>query len=142
MKNRVTGLGGVFFQSNDPAASRSWYKKHLGITVDDNYGASFVWKTHENPEKSASTVWSPFKKGSNYFEPSQKEIMINFRVENLEELLKELQNEGIEQVGEMQVFDYGKFAWIMDPDGIKIELWEPAEESYEGPAGDNVHKTS
>lgn len=119
---RVIGIGGIFFRTKDPANIQSWYSKHLGIKTN-NYGATFAWKK-ENGEW-AYTVWGTFKEETKYFDPSEKEFMLNYRVENLEELLKVLKEEGVTVVGEMQVYDYGKFGWIMDPEGNKIELWEP-----------------
>lgn len=130
---RVTGLGGVFFKSKDVKASQAWYEKHLGIASGE-YGGMFIWREYDNPEKQASTAWGPFKDDTTYFEPSKKDFMFNYRVENLEELLKVLKEEGVEVVGEMQVFDYGKFGWIMDPEGNKIELWEPIDAKLEGTA--------
>src|ERR1700733_9262369 len=124
LPKRVTNLGGIFFKCNDPAAIREWYAAHLGLSADQ-YGTMFEWRHADEPSKKGSTVWSTFAKDTKYFEPSGKEFMINFRVENLEWLLGELKKEGIEQLGEMQVYDYGKFAHIMDPEGNKIELWEP-----------------
>lgn len=124
MKQRVTGLGGIFFRCDDPKAQREWYAKHLGVPATE-YGATFEWREKDKPEEIGQTVWNPFKKETKYFEPSTKEFMINYRVENLEALLAELQKEGVQIVGEMQVYDYGKFAHIMDPEGNKIELWEP-----------------
>ncbi len=123
MPKRVTNLGGIFFKCDNPAAVRSWYATHLGLDTND-YGATFEWRDAAEPDKKGSTVWSPFAKETKYFEPSGKDFMINFRVENLEWLLTELKKEGIEPLGEMQVFDYGKFAHIVDPEGNKIELWE------------------
>lgn len=125
---RVTGLGGVFFKTSDPKKIKEWYGKHLGLPVDE-YGASFKWIDPENKgaKEPALTAWSPFKDDTSYFNPSQKQFMFNYRVENLVELLKVLKEEGVEIVGEMQEFSYGKFGWIMDPDGNKIELWEPME---------------
>jgi predicted enzyme related to lactoylglutathione lyase len=127
---RVTSLGGIFFKCQDPKKIREWYHDHLGFKTDD-YGCNFEWRHADNPNKKGTTVWSPFKETTDYFKPSEKEFMINFRVENLEELLKILKEEGIEQIGEMQVYDYGKFAHIMDPEGNKIELWEAYDEEYE-----------
>ena len=127
MPKRVTNIGGIFFKSNDPAAMRSWYATHLGL-INDPYGTNFEWRHLDEPDKKGSTVWSPFAKDTKYFEPSGKEFMINFRVENLEWLLGELKKEGIEQIGEMQDSDFGKFAHIMDPEGNKVELWEPKDE--------------
>jgi len=123
MKKRVTGIGGVFFKCADPKAQKEWYNKHLGLDAGD-YGAVFEWRESENPEKQGQTAWNTFKAETKYFEPSTKDYMINYRVENLVELLEELKKEGVTQVGELQVYDYGKFAHIMDPEGNKIELWE------------------
>ena len=131
MNKRVTGLGGIFFKSEDPVKLKEWYGKHLGLPVDD-YGASFRWIDLEDKNAStpALTSWSPFKKDSAYFVPSEKPFMFNYRVENLVELLKVLRSEGVETVGEMQEFPYGKFGWIMDPEGNKIELWEPNDAGF------------
>jgi predicted enzyme related to lactoylglutathione lyase len=126
---RVTGLGGVFFKTKDPKKIKEWYGKHLGLPVNE-YGCSFEWIDLNNREAKvpASTAWSPFKEDSNYFQPSEKPFMFNYRVENLVELLKVLKEEGVQVVGEMEDTPYGKFGWIMDPEGSKIELWEPKDE--------------
>lgn len=124
MEKRVTGIGGIFFKTEDPDGIRKWYREHLGLDTNQ-WGCSFEWKDKEG--KDASTQWSPFPKDTNYFKPSQKEFMMNFRVENLEKLLEILSSEGVQVVGEMQIYDYGKFGWIMDPEGNKIELWEPVD---------------
>lgn len=131
MKKRVTGVGGIFFKTQDPKKLKEWYGKHLGLPVDD-YGASFKWIDPENPraKEPATTAWSPFKSDTTYFEPSEKPYMFNYRVENLVELLKVLKEEGVQIVGEMQEFSYGKFGWIMDPEGNKIELWEPTDDGF------------
>lgn len=126
-KKKVTGLGGIFFKSDNPANLREWYNKHLGINAG-NYGAMFEWLHTDAPERKGTTVWNPFKKESDYFAPSDKQFMFNFMVEDLEWLLGELKKEGIEMIGEMQVYEYGKFAHLIDPEGNKIELWEPAKE--------------
>ncbi len=126
MKKRVTGLGGFFFKTKDPDKIKAWYAKHLGLNTD-SYGCTFWWKDNEG--KDCSTQWSPMKADTTYFKPSSSPFMMNFRVENLEELLKVLAQEGITVVGEMETYDYGKFGWILDPDGNKIELWEPLDES-------------
>ena len=125
---RVTGIGGIFFKCDDTASQKSWYEKHLGMQMNDWGGAIFRWRDAEHPEKEGSTSWSTFKKDTSYLDPSTKSFMINYRVENLEELLKVLKEEGVEIVGEMQVYEYGKFGRIMDPEGNKIELWEPVDE--------------
>src|SRR5687768_16097989 len=124
---RVTGLGGIFFKARDKEKMKNWYREHLGIDAGQ-YGFSFQWRQMDNPEVPGTTVWSIFKDSTKYLDPSGSSFMINYRVENLRELLEQLKKEGIEQVGEMQEEDYGKFAWIMDPEGNKIELWEPVDE--------------
>lgn len=121
---RVIGLGGFFFKANEPEKLKEWYTRHLGINTDQ-YGATFQWGKEDGTK--GVTVWSIFKSDSKYYDPSQKPYMLNYRVENLEELLKVLKEEGVTIVGNMEVFEYGKFGWIMDPDGNKIELWEPVD---------------
>ncbi len=140
---RVTGIGGLFFKSKDPEKTKEWYSKHLGIR-SGKYGGTFEWRHAEDAEKKGFTAWSPFNKDTDYFAPSDKEFMFNYRVDDLEKLLKVLKEEGVEVVGEMEVYDYGKFGWIMDPDGQKIELWEPVDEVYENMADDenNTNKSS
>lgn len=128
---RVTGLGGVFFKTKDPRKTKEWYDKHLGMKMDD-YGFAFKWIDPDQPDARvhASTAWSPFKEDSKYFSPSEKSYMFNYRVENLVELLKVLKEEGVQIVGEMEEHSYGKFGWIMDEDGNKIELWEPKDDGF------------
>ena len=125
MKKRVTGIGGLFFKTNDPDATREWYKTHLGFDTNQ-WGSTLWWKDMEG--KECSTQWSPFPKDTKYFEPSEKPYMFNYRVENLEELLQVLKEEGVTVIGEMETYDYGKFGWILDNDGNKIELWEPVDD--------------
>ena len=127
MKKRVTGLGGFFFKTKNPDKIKKWYGKHLGLPVDD-YGCTFWWKDKQG--KDCSTQWSPFKEDTKYFSPSEKQFMMNFRVENLEELLVTLKKEGVTIVGEIEKYDYGKFGWILDPEGNKIELWEPVDSAF------------
>lgn len=127
MKKRVTGLGGIFFKSKDPDAAKNCYKKHLGLETD-NYGCSFWWKDAEG--KDCLTQWSPMNEDTEYFEPSKKQFMMNFRVENLEELLEQLKKEGVQVMEKVESFDYGKFGWVIDPDGNKIELWEPNDAAF------------
>ena len=127
MKNRVTGIGGIFFKSEDPSAAKEWYNKHLGLNTDQ-WGCTFWWKDKEGND--CSTQWSPMSENTEHFKPSKKQFMMNFRVENLEELLAALKNEGVEVVGEMQVAEEGKFGWILDPEGNKIELWEPNDQAF------------
>ena len=127
MKKRVTGIGGVFFKTKDPAAVKDWYNKHLGLNTDQ-WGCTFWWKDKDGNE--CSTQWSPFKEDTEYFKPSEKEFMMNYRVENLEELLETLKAEGVQVMEEMQIVEEGKFGWIMDCDGNKIELWEPNDKAF------------
>jgi len=124
---RVTGIGGLFFKAQDPAGLRDWYKKHLGLNTDQ-YGCTFWWK--DKYGNDATTQWSPFSGDTTYFEPSEKQYMQNFRVHNLDNLLASLKEEGVTIVGEPQVFEYGKFGWILDPEGNKIELWEPNDSAF------------
>ena len=125
--NRVTGLGGVFFKSQDPARMRTWYAKHLGIDSGE-YGTTFDWIDPNSPGKKCQTAWNLFPADTKYFNPGKKEFMLNYRVENLKALMDLLRSEGVQVVGDLQEFEYGKFGWIMDPEGNKIELWEPVDE--------------
>lgn len=127
MKKRVTGIGGIFFKTNNPKAAKDWYQKHLSFKTDE-YGCTFWWKDKNGED--CTTQWSPFAKKTTYFEPSKKDFMFNYRVENLVELLAQLKKEGVTIVGEMQEFDYGKFGWILDNEGNKIELWEPIDQAF------------
>jgi len=126
-EERVTGVGGFFFKSENPQELKTWYKKHLGLSTDD-YGCTFWWKDKKGND--ASTQWSPFAADTDYFNPSQKQFMQNFRVANLDSLLAKLTTEGITILGEPEAYDYGKFAWILDPEGNKIELWEPIDKAF------------
>lgn len=123
---RVTGLGGIFFKCKDPQSVKQWYHDHLGLDTDQ-YGASFSWTDNYKPEIPGFTQWSPFKDSTDYFQPSSKEFMINYRVENLEWLIEQLKSEGVTICDEMATYEYGKFVHILDPEGNKIELWEPNE---------------
>jgi predicted enzyme related to lactoylglutathione lyase len=125
---RVTGIGGIFFKCENPKQLLEWYNKHLGIKQEGESGI-FEWKEIDKPDSIAQTVFGVFPKDTSYFKPGEKQFMFNYRVENLEELLKQLKEEGIEQVGEIEEYSYGKFGWIMDPEGNKIELWEPNDAS-------------
>jgi predicted enzyme related to lactoylglutathione lyase len=124
---RVTGLGGVFFKCKDPAKMAEWYGKHLGIESEMD-AVVFKWRDPDAPDKFCHTVWGPLPDKTKYFDPSKKPFMFNYRVENLRGLLDLLRQEGVEIVGEVEEYEYGKFGWIMDPEGNKIELWEPVDE--------------
>jgi predicted enzyme related to lactoylglutathione lyase len=121
---RVTGIGGIFFKCKDPKQMREWYKTHLGIQSEE-WGAIFPWREQEDATKEGYTVWSPFSEKSGYFAPSNKDFMINYRVENLDALVIELKKEGVTFVDEVEDSDFGKFVHILDPENNKIELWEP-----------------
>ncbi|AWI24910.1 hydroxyacid dehydrogenase [Flavobacterium pallidum] len=125
---RVTGIGGIFFKSKDPKALVAWYGKHLGLKTDA-YGSSFWWKDAQGND--CMTQWSPFKDDTTYFEPSEQSFMQNFRVDHLDLLLEALKASGVTVVGEVQRFDYGDFGWILDPEGNKIELWEPKDSAFQ-----------
>lgn len=124
---KVTGIGGIFFKCADPAKMKDWYATHLGFPVTD-YGTMFKGRDIDNPEKTHYTVWSPFSQNTKYFEPSERDFMINYRVENIEALVEELKSAGVTIVDEVATYDYGKFVHILDPEGNKIELFEPAAE--------------
>jgi len=122
---RVVGIGGVFFKAKDPEKLRAWYQQHLGFDVDTYGGVVFGCPDDEEQRKSAQTAWSLFPSDTKYFEPSSAPFMINYRVENLASLLEQLRNEGVEVDERAEEHEYGKFGWIMDPEGNRIELWEP-----------------
>jgi len=124
---RVTGIGGVFFKCKDPQKTKDWYRLHLGIESGD-YGGMFEWRQKDNPEEPGTTAWNPFPESTGYFDPGKQDFMFNYRVDDLEALLVELEKEGVKIVGKMEAFDYGKFAWIVDLDGNKVELWEPVDQ--------------
>ena len=121
---KVTGIGGIFFFSDNPKETRDWYAKNLGFDTND-WGSTFESRNTAKPEEIESLQWSPFKRGDEYFSASKKDFMINYRVQNIEGLVKKLRENGVTIVDEILTYDYGKFLHIMDSDGNKIELWEP-----------------
>lgn len=123
---RVTGIGGIFFKCDSPKVVKEWYGKNLGLSLDA-YGATFFSLDINNPERVARLQWSPFKSTTKYFEPSQRDFMINYRVNALEALIKKFKESGVTIVDTMETYDYGKFIHIMDPFGNKIQLWEPVD---------------
>ena len=120
---KVTGIGGIFFKCKDPKAINEWYKTHLGFNTSP-YGTSFEWREIDDSTKKGVTQWNPFAENTKYFEPSTKDFMINYRVENLEALVEELKKENVTIVDKIESYDYGKFVHILDQEGNKIELWE------------------
>lgn len=127
---KVTGIGGIFFKCKNPDKMKEWYKKHLGLDTD-KWGTNFEWRQGSDSTKKGFTQWSPSSENTSHFEPSQKEFMINYRVENLEWLIEELKKQGVTIVDKVESFDYGKFAHIIDIEGNKIELWEPNDIEYD-----------
>ena len=122
---KVTGIGGVFIKSkNDGPALAKWYQKHLGIKLEDFGGAILNWP-EDKAEDKGMTVWTTAAKDSQWFSPSESTFMINYRVDNLLEMLDHMRKEGVEIVNGPESHENGKFAWVMDPEGNKVELWEP-----------------
>jgi lactoylglutathione lyase len=122
---KVTGIGGIFFKCADPSKMNEWYKTQLGIPVSA-WGAMFEWREMDDAEKTGYTVWSAKPADTKYFEPSQKDFMINYRVENIEALVEDLRNAGVTIIDDIASYEYGKFVHILDPEGNSIELFEPA----------------
>jgi predicted enzyme related to lactoylglutathione lyase len=127
LEPKVTGVGGIFFFSENPEKTKEWYSKNLGLPTNE-WGTTFESRNLDKPDQIEALQWSPFKKGSNYFKPSEKEFMINYKVQNLEGLLKKLQANGVTILDDVATYEYGKFVHIMDAEGNKIELWEPVED--------------
>ena len=123
---KVTGIGGIFFKCKDPKKMKDWYKAHLGLDAGD-YGATFEWREAADATKKGSTTWSPFSETTKYFEPSSSDFMINYRVTDLVAMVEDLKKEGVTIVDEIATYDYGKFVHIIDPEGNKVELWDPAD---------------
>lgn len=126
---KVTGVGGIFFFSKNPDKTKEWYSKHLGLEVNE-WGSSFEFRNANRPDEINYLQWSPFKEGSDYFAPSKKEFMVNYRVQNIEGLVEKLKEDGVTVLDSIETFDYGKFVHIMDGEGNKIELWEPVDSVF------------
>jgi predicted enzyme related to lactoylglutathione lyase len=122
---RVTGIGGIFFKVKDAPAMQAWYKRHLGIDVQDWGGASFDWNDDQGKPTGGSTAWLIDPAESDHFAPSNASFMINYRVENLHGLVKALREEGCNVLDNIDESEYGIFAWVIDPEGNKVELWQP-----------------
>jgi len=122
---RVTGIGGIFFKARDPAALREWYRVHLGIDVQAWGGTAFRWADEHNPAGQGSTVWSVFEDTNGCFAPSEARFMVNYRVEDLHALLQALRSEGCDVDAKVEESEYGKFGWVIDPEGHRVELWQP-----------------
>jgi predicted enzyme related to lactoylglutathione lyase len=120
---RVTGIGGVFFKAKDPKALGEWYRTHLNMNVGEWGGVAFRW-AEDNPDGAGITTWSLFQDDTSYFAPS---FMVNYRVDDLDALLAKLREEGCNVDGKVEESEYGKFGWVMDPEGNRLELWQPPE---------------
>ena len=123
--SRVTGIGGIFFKAQDPKAMQAWYKRHLGIDVQAWGGAAFDWTDAEGNPGGGTTAWSIVPAEGDAFAPSMASFMVNYRVADLGALLKALREEGCNVLDKLDDSEYGKFGWVMDPEGNKVELWEP-----------------
>ncbi len=126
---RVTGIGGVFLRSQDPSALARWYAKHLGVTLSDHGGATFAW-SDQVPEGTGATAWSPFPMNTTYFGEGPQAVMVNYRVDDLDALLEQLAAAGVWVDPHREDYDYGRFAWIRDCDGNRLELWQPLEPAH------------
>lgn len=134
---KVTGIGGIFFRCENPDATKEWYGKHLGLAID-KYGSSFEFRNAHRPDEINYLQWSPFKEDTDYFDPSKKEFMINYRVQNIEGLVEQLKERGVTVVDEIATYEYGKFVHIMDLEGNKIELWEPIDHVFTEMGGETT----
>ena len=124
---RVTGIGGIFFKAKDPVALRTWYKRHLGIDVQDWGGTAFRWTDDAGNAKAGTTVWSIGSVDGDYYSPSTSTFMVNYRVDDLSGLLQVLRDEGCQVIDKTDESEFGKFGWVLDPEGNKVELWQPPE---------------
>jgi hypothetical protein len=125
-KQRVTGIGGIFFKAKNPGKLGAWYAKHLGLPVNKEWcGCSFPWRDAKNPKKKGYSVWSVFEKNNDYFGTSKQPFMINYRVTNLKKVLAQLKKEGVRVDPKTEESEFGKFGWARDGEGNRIELWEP-----------------
>lgn len=129
-RKKVTGIGGIFFKWKDPKKMREWYQTHLGLNTNQ-YGSVFEWYQGADSTKKGFLQWSPFKETTKYFEPSTRDFMINYRVENMEALVEELKKNGVTFTDTIQKVEYGKFVHILDAEGNKLELWEPNDIEFE-----------
>lgn len=125
---KVTGIGGIFLKAKDPKALAKWYTENLGVDFGENTYVTFKWINENSNVSPGHTVFSFFKEDTDYFSPSKSGCMLNFRVKNLHQLLVTLKTKGVWVADDTQYYDYGSFGWIMDPEGNKIELWEPKDE--------------
>ena len=128
-KGKARGIGGIFFKCHDPEMVKKWYEEQLGLKTTE-YGSTFEFRKSSRPDEIGYLQWSPFSEDTDYFSPSDKQFMINYRVDNLEELVKELRTKGVTILDEIETYGYGKFVHILDPENNKIELWEPVDKVF------------
>ncbi len=128
-KGRIIGIGGIFFQCDDPKAMREWYSNHFSL-ITDEYGALFETRKASNPEQPAYLQWSTMSRDSDHFKPSKSGFMVNYRVQHIEDLVEQLRTDGVTILDEIVTYDYGKFVHILDPEGNKVELWEPIDQVF------------
>ncbi len=131
---KVTGIGGIFFKSDNPAKTREWYASNLGLATTE-FGSSFEFRNANAPDEINYLQWSPFEEDSDYMSPSKKEFMVNYRVQNIEGLVNQLIQNKVTILDEIKTYDYGKFIHIMDNEGNKIELWEPVDHIFTNMGG-------
>lgn len=124
---RVTGIGGIFFKAANPAALQAWYKRHLGIDVQDWGGTAFNWTDADGQPYAGTTIWSIGPQDGDQFAPSSAAFMINYRVADLHALVQALREEGCQVLEKIEESEFGKFAWVIDPEGNKVELWQPPQ---------------
>jgi predicted enzyme related to lactoylglutathione lyase len=134
---KVTGIGGIFFLSEDPQKIKEWYGQNLGLAIDE-WGSPFEFRNANRPDEINYLIWSPHDQTTEYFKPSEKQFMINYRVQNIEGLVKKLRENGVTIVDTIEEYDYGKFVHIMDPEGNKIELWEPVDSVFTAMGGNTT----
>ena len=130
--SRVVGIGGIFIKARDSATLREWYRRHLGMDIQEWGGMVFAWSRADGPGGDGNTTWSIFEEGSSYFAPSSQRFMVNYIVKDLRAVLGALRSEGCEVDEKTQESEYGKFGWVMDPEGNRLELWEPPPASGRG----------
>jgi len=126
---KVTGIGGIFFKCKEPEKTKDWYNKNLGLNTNE-YGSLFEFRNSDDPEKKEHLQWSTFPNKTQYFKPSKKDFMINYRVDDIEKLVKYLKKKGVTIIDKIETYEYGKFIHILDPENNKIELWEPFDKRF------------
>lgn len=124
---KVTGIGGVFFKCQEPEKLAGWYRDCLGVNISFQHGAVFSWPEGQSPERPGSTTLGFFSLGSDYMSPSRSPFMLNFRVRDLDAMLEQLRSVGTRVMEDIEESDFGRFGWVLDPEGNKVELWEPPE---------------